>query len=352
MTYQTLMTADEIVRRAIDVAKNYKTIYMYAAYGFQVTDGTIEGKAKQNCNGWYTSSRIATLKKVANQNPPTWGFDCVNLYKAIFWGWVGDASKVKGGAKYGTNTVPDTNANGMFDRCTDKSTNFSNIVPGEAVWISGHFGMYVGNGLVVECTPRWKNGVQITYLANIGKVSGYNGRKWTKHGKLPWIDYSSESKTDGKTSSSTLGSRWLKKGSEGQDVKDLQEALMKLGYDLHNYGADGEFGKETYNALLEFQAAECIEVDGIYGDESHKALMGALDQLEGAGETEPEKITTKTVVVTGGSVNVRKGPSTEYGIITVVHKGDKLQSSATAENGWHCVQINGEAGWISGKYVE
>ena len=40
-----LFTAQEIADRHLDVAKNYKTIYMYACYGWQVTSTTINVKA-------------------------------------------------------------------------------------------------------------------------------------------------------------------------------------------------------------------------------------------------------------------------------------------------------------------
>ena len=49
--------------------------------------------------------------------------------------------------------------------------------------------MYIGDGLAVECTPIWDNGVQITAVQNIGTKAGYHARKWQKHGKLPWVEY-------------------------------------------------------------------------------------------------------------------------------------------------------------------
>ena len=78
-------------------------------------------------NGWYTIAHVAELKKVANQIPPVWGFDCVNLTKGILWGWIGDPNDIYGGARYCTNGVPDTNANGMIGRCKEVSTDFSHI---------------------------------------------------------------------------------------------------------------------------------------------------------------------------------------------------------------------------------
>ena len=51
---------------------------------------------------------------------------------------------------------------------------------------------FFGGGLAVECTPAWKNGVQITAVANIGSKSGYNARKWKKWGKIPYVTYEEE----------------------------------------------------------------------------------------------------------------------------------------------------------------
>ena len=43
-----IMTGKTLADKCIDIAQNYKTIYMYACYGFQVTTATIQQKAKQN----------------------------------------------------------------------------------------------------------------------------------------------------------------------------------------------------------------------------------------------------------------------------------------------------------------
>ena len=277
-----IMTAEELARRHIDAATAFKTIYMYAAYGFQVTDATIKAKAAQNLNGWYTPANIAKLKAVANQQPPTWGFDCVNTTKGILWGWVGDTSQVYGGAHYGANGVPDVNANGMIERCRNLSTDFSTIEVGEGLWLTGHWGVYVGDGLAVECTNRtgWKDGVQITAVWNIGKKQGYNGRYWTKHGKLPWIQYSGQADVVA-PEVIPLGSRTIKKGTQGSDVKELQEDLMKLGYALPKYGADGDCGNETVEAIEHFQQDQGLEVDGVFGKASYEALQTALNAAGG-----------------------------------------------------------------------
>lgn len=273
-----IMTSEELARECLDIAVSKKTIYMYACYGFQVTDRTIKGKAEQNLNGWYTSRNISKLQRVANETPPTWGFDCVNLIKGILWGWTGDVSKEKGGAKYAANGVPDTNADGMIQRCLDVSEDFEGIMTGEALWIKGHIGVYIGGGLAVECTPAWEDGVQVTCVRNIADKAGYNGRTWTKHGRLPWINYGIVEREEDPVYA--LGHRTLKRGCLGDDVRELQDALIRLGYDCGAAGADGDFGKGTLAAVMAFQDAAGLETDGIFGRLSLEALRKTLAGMD------------------------------------------------------------------------
>jgi peptidoglycan hydrolase-like protein with peptidoglycan-binding domain len=55
----------------------------------------------------------------------------------------------------------------------------------------------------------------------------------------------------------------LKKGSNDPAVRDLQEALKALGYDVGP--VDGVFGVKTEGAVKKFQQAREIAVDGVVG---------------------------------------------------------------------------------------
>ena len=179
------MKSKTFIEKAIDIAKNYKTLYVMGCFGAPMND---KNKERYSSNNSYNRQPERTVM-IKSATPDTFGFDCVCMIKGLLWGWCGDNSKTYGGAKYASNGVPDTNADGMIRKCKDVSTNFSNIVPGEVVWKSGHIGIYIGNGLAVEATPAWENKVQITAVANIGYKKGYKARWWTKHGKLPYVEY-------------------------------------------------------------------------------------------------------------------------------------------------------------------
>lgn len=66
------------------------------------------------------------------------------------------------------------------------------------------------------------------------------------------------------------------KGDTGTYVKELQEALLKLGYSLPQWGADGDFGNETYAAVIKFQQDKGLEVDGVVGPMTWAAIEKAL----------------------------------------------------------------------------
>lgn len=180
-----IRTAAELASACLNVATNFKTLYIMGCFGAPMNS---TNKARY-CNN-HKFNRDATRRtmiQAASSN--TFGFDCVGLIKGLLWGWNGSSSKTYGGAKYAANGVPDTNADGMITLCKDVSTDFSNIDVGEIVWMQGHIGVYIGDGLAVECTPKWENCVQITAVHNISKKTGQNGRSWVKHGKLPYVSY-------------------------------------------------------------------------------------------------------------------------------------------------------------------
>lgn len=179
----TVMTNKEFVEKLKDVALNHKTLYVMGCFGSPMTD---KNKTRY-CNNHTYNRQSARTAMIKAATADTFGFDCVCLIKGILWGWDGDKTKTYGGAGYAINGVPDIGADTMITKCSDLSTDFSKIEVGEAVWMSGHIGVYIGDGLAVECTPKWANKVQIT-ACNCSK-SGYNRRNWTKHGKLPYIKY-------------------------------------------------------------------------------------------------------------------------------------------------------------------
>lgn len=62
----------------------------------------------------------------------------------------------------------------------------------------------------------------------------------------------------------------LKRGMTGQQVKELQTQLNKFGYKLV---VDGSFGALTEGAVKDFQRSRGLQVDGLVGEQTRKALF-------------------------------------------------------------------------------
>jgi len=192
------MTGQQLADKVTKIAKEYKTCYIWGGLGKPITAQTIQ----QAINQYPKNDTYAAKAQTLAGKKKAFYFDCVGLIKSVLWGWSGDSSKSLGGAKYASNGVPDISADQMITKCSGVSTNFSGLQVGELLWCKGHVGIYIGEGLAVECTPKWDGGVQITAVGNVGSKYGYHTRVWTKHGKLPYVTYTKASSTSTKKTSS------------------------------------------------------------------------------------------------------------------------------------------------------
>ena len=75
--------------------------------------------------------------------------------------------------------------------------------------------------------------------------------------------------------------RTLKLGNSGNDVANMQMRLKAAGYYFGN--ADGVFGKDTKEAIIRFQKAHNLKVDGIVGSQTWP-LIKSID-VSGAEQT-------------------------------------------------------------------
>ena len=129
---------------------------------------------------------------------------------------------------------------------------------------------------------------------------------------------------------------------QGPVVKEIQQMLNELGYDLSSgpndktKGIDGIFGMKTWKAVLDFQKKNGLEPDGIVGELTMEAL---------------EKATSKagyTVKVTASLLNVRSGPGIENVVVGMIRK-NATYKLLEIKDGWG--RISSPSGWVSLSYV-
>ena len=130
--------------------------------------------------------------------------------------------------------------------------------------------------------------------------------------------------------------------------------LIALGYSCGSAGADGDFGNATKNALMSFQSANGLDVDGDYGPIS-KAKLVALYNSRNA-KTDTSSYLVRVLI---DDLNIRKGAGvdcalvgkfTGKGVFTIVEeKMGKIDSNGTLgkwgllksyqskKDGWICL---------------
>lgn len=220
-----------------------KSIYCYGAQGellSTISPEWIRRKETSTSN----ANKVIKMYEERKNIKGCRAFDCSGL--GMYW--LQNLKKVFSG---------DLTANGLKGKCAkiDKSS----AKAGDFVfkcYLSGkahHIGYVVEDGYVVEAQ---------------GRANGVVKRKMSAGG---WNWYGRPAIWEEETFRLM---RVLKKGTEGGDVKLVQERLMTLGYSLPNYGADGDFGSETERAVKSFQRAHGLKDDGIVGEKTCKALGG------------------------------------------------------------------------------
>ena len=144
--------------------------YVWGTFGQVLTPSLLEAKQKQYPGG--VGSHAAFIRAHWLGGRTT---DCTGLIKG--YGWLNpDTLEIE----YGSNGMPDVTCDRMFDTA-EVSGPIETIpeIPGLAVWRSGHIGVYIGNGDVIEARGT-AYGVVRTRLAD---------RDFTHWMKIPYITY-------------------------------------------------------------------------------------------------------------------------------------------------------------------
>ena len=147
-----------------------KWVYVWGTYGDVLTEAVLNGKVSQYPDEVGGKEEYIRTHWLGGRTA-----DCIGLIKGYAW-FNCDTGQIE----YRSNGVRDTGSDPMLDMATEKGTiDTMPDIPGIAVWMDGHIGIYVGGGQTIHAANT-ELGVIMTPLAQSG---------WTHWLKIPYITY-------------------------------------------------------------------------------------------------------------------------------------------------------------------
>ena len=233
-------------------------------------------------------------------------YDCNNFVKSLInKPEIAYSTKVWDYAVPGT-VIGDVDEYGLLCLCSDITWgNFSNCVPAEVLYMSGHIGLFVGeytdpSGIVntIEATAAMGGGVLSSYCDASGNRYNHKGGtwlgRWTAHGKLTkYIDYGSQPQPqpsgkiveDGEWGKNTTLLAQQIFSTERDGIVSNQDTNCKK-YCLNCVSADDNSGSWVWNnsrgysplikAIQKWCGMETKDIDGKFGYNSIRALQKKL----------------------------------------------------------------------------
>lgn len=155
----------------------------------------------------------------------------------------------------------DKNANGLKGLC--QSVSKSSLKKGDFVFRLESSGRAHHVGYVVDDAQNVIESKGRAYGVVKKPINYWGSNYWEWYGRPKFWN------EDG-------GEIMIQKGSKGNAVKTWQECLIKLGFSLPKYGADGDYGTETENGTKAFQKAKGLSQTGKVDIETMAAMFKAL----------------------------------------------------------------------------
>ena len=283
--------------------------YIFGTFGQKLTASLLDAKSKQ----YPKQLGAARLKKAKAQFVGKRSDDCIGLIKNYLWADAADSEP-----KY--NASEDWSADETFKRAAEKGpiSEMPEIL-GLCVRYSGHVGVYVGGGYVIEARG-FDYGVVKTAL---------NSRKWSHWYKHPCIKY--ESATGANTGE--IGHNTNDNVSNANNSNDNVSYIVQKGDTLSKIAA--RFGVRVGSI------AELNNIDNV-----NLIFPGQLLIIRAGNNKASSKYKVNTSV---SPLNMRSNPNGV--IIGSVPKNAIVEVIDTNNSNWFKCIYNGVTGYCASKYL-
>lgn len=249
-------------------SQNNIGIYVFGANGELLSAISPDWIRKKETSTANANKAIEMYEK-RKSNPKARAFDCSGF---VVWGLISCGAEKAGF---------DKTADGFYKKC--KSVAKANLKDGDLCFKikdgkAHHVGVYIG-GKIYEAKGR-----------AYGVVASNVTSAWSAFGRLPVFENVPAEKPAEKPAENkpffvlkrTLYYNTARYGKKtpnmtGDDVKAVQKRLIALGYSVGADGADGSYGRNTYEGVKTFQSYNGLKVDGITGRKTCEKLGGRFE---------------------------------------------------------------------------
>jgi peptidoglycan hydrolase-like protein with peptidoglycan-binding domain len=145
----------------------------------------------------------------------------------------------------------------------------------------------------------------------------------------------------------------LRNGMRGEEVAEIQRALITLGYLKGT--ADGVFGNNTENAVRKFQRKNKLTADGLVGTKTKELLLAKASGSSAPTESTPSSSGNDSATASGsnasaaqGSGNTSSGASLFGGNYATIKSGSRGARVRTLQNA--LIALNYLSGSADGSY--
>lgn len=223
-------------------------------------------------------------------------------------------------------------ANGVNDANTQTKTIDYRTITGNSV------NFRKGPGTNYSSLDKLNKGYKVEYLETVGswiKIK-YNGLEGFVHGD--YVSGSSNNNTSEgdntiKTTKEVTGSSVnFRKGpgTNNSVIKALSKGT-KVGFISESNG----WAKINYNGSIGYISSK---------------YLGAINSNNNNTNEEADNTVKYNKEVTGSRVNLRKGPGTNYPVVTSLSRGTSV-GVISESNGWSKINYNGSIGYMSSSYL-
>jgi len=151
------------------------------------------------------------------------------------------------------------------------------------------------------------------------------------------------------TAASSAQALTLRPGSSGYDVRAIQTELKQRGYFPRNVTPSGYYGSITKRAVMNFQRANGLRVNGIINPATLKRM--GYGGVGGPDLMVKGRYGVNRLVRVNSRLSAHSGPGNNYRFLGTLLPGQSV-SLINQQNGWYLIEAyNGNRYWVDSRFI-